>query len=429
MSRARPPSRRAAGFRRRDVLACGAEATDGAASMSACAVCSYRLHRDATSQRSCTDDHTRSAATRLTVIWLTSWRGRQSNRSGTRCLPAGGYEQIEAEEGSLVTDRAMADVANSGERVSAEMFETIKDFALMCRRPSGNLLSDPKSFSVSKRSASMGPITLAEFVVDSDLSIDFGERGATYWVHLPQSGHAESAHRGQAISAGAGSARVYTPEESGAERWAAGTRMICVEIDRRMVDDARSDALGGVMMRRAGLPPVMATSEEPARSWISLMLHFRAQLFRPDGILSEPLVGIPFADALVRGFLFAADQHYRELVAEPAGQVAPSHIRAALDIIEAEPHLPLTVSALATRCHISVRALQEGFRRHLATSPMAYLREVRLRRAHQTLLASDPSVATVTDIAIRWGFTNIGRFSAAHTARYNETPVATLRRI
>ena len=59
---------------------------------------------------------------------------------------------------------------------------------------------------------------------------------------------------------------------------------------------------------------------------------------------------------------------------------------------------------------------------------MAYVREVRLRRAHQTLHQSDPSIATVATIAYQWGFTNLGRFATAHTARYGETPAATLRR-
>jgi transcriptional regulator GlxA family with amidase domain len=59
---------------------------------------------------------------------------------------------------------------------------------------------------------------------------------------------------------------------------------------------------------------------------------------------------------------------------------------------------------------------------------MAYLREVRLRRAHQHLLDSDPSIVTVASVAYRWGFTNLGRFAAAHAARYSEPPVTTLRR-
>jgi transcriptional regulator GlxA family with amidase domain len=51
-----------------------------------------------------------------------------------------------------------------------------------------------------------------------------------------------------------------------------------------------------------------------------------------------------------------------------------------------------------------------------------------LRRAHQTLLESDPSTVTVASVAYDWGFTNLGRFAAAHAARYREPPVQTLRR-
>jgi transcriptional regulator GlxA family with amidase domain len=61
-------------------------------------------------------------------------------------------------------------------------------------------------------------------------------------------------------------------------------------------------------------------------------------------------------------------------------------------------------------------------------SPMAYLRQVRLRRAHQDLLFSDPSTETVTSVALRWGFNNLSRFGALHKARYHENPGVTLRR-
>ena len=96
--------------------------------------------------------------------------------------------------------------------------------------------------------------------------------------------------------------------------------------------------------------------------------------------------------------------------------------------MEAEPHLALTLASLAGRCRISSRALHQGFVSHMGISPMAYLRQVRLRRAHQTLLDSDPSSLTVASIAYRWGFTNPGRFAAAHTERYGESPSETLRR-
>jgi len=124
----------------------------------------------------------------------------------------------------------------------------------------------------------------------------------------------------------------------------------------------------------------------------------------------------------------AADHSYRSALTGDEQLAAPRTVRLAVDIIEAEAHLPLTVSSIAARCHASVRSLQHGFRRYIGVSPMEYLREVRLRRAHQSLLASDQSATSVASVAYQWGFKNLGRFAAAHTARYDEPPAATLRR-
>jgi len=80
-------------------------------------------------------------------------------------------------------------------------------------------------------------------------------------------------------------------------------------------------------------------------------------------------------------------------------------VRTAIDIIEAGAHLPLTISALARQCHVSVRTLQEGFRRHVGMSPMAYVRVFKFRGAHRDLRSANPTDSTVAAIAHRWGFT------------------------
>jgi transcriptional regulator GlxA family with amidase domain len=108
---------------------------------------------------------------------------------------------------------------------------------------------------------------------------------------------------------------------------------------------------------------------------------------------------------------------------------APSRLVAtAVEIIESDARLPLSVSSIAARCHGSVRSLQQAFRREMEMTPMEYLREVRLRRAHRALVESDPSVSTVASIAHGWGFTNLGRFAETHMTRYGESPGVTLRR-
>ena len=244
-----------------------------------------------------------------------------------------------------------------------------------------------------------------------------GELCTAYRVNVPRQVASSAVHRGSSLAVGPGAAAVYQPEGDPGARWPEGTRLLGVRIDRCAVEDALSDALGRQLMSQIDFTSCMSVKAGAARSWINMLFVFVEQLFRPGGVLNEPLAGLPFVDSLVRGLLLAVDNPYRSAITGETHVVSPRAVRAAVEIIEDEAHLPLTVSSIAARCHVSVRSLQEGFRRYLDTSPMMYLREVRLRRAHETLLESDPSTTSVAAVAYHWGFTNLGRFAAAHTAR------------
>jgi transcriptional regulator GlxA family with amidase domain len=102
-------------------------------------------------------------------------------------------------------------------------------------------------------------------------------------------------------------------------------------------------------------------------------------------------------------------------------------VRRAVELIEARAHEPLTLEDIAEGARIGPRALQEGFRRHRGTSPMGYLRETRLDRAHRELQAADPAGGvTVASVAARWGFRHRGRFAEEYRRRYGRSPQQTL---
>jgi transcriptional regulator GlxA family with amidase domain len=97
--------------------------------------------------------------------------------------------------------------------------------------------------------------------------------------------------------------------------------------------------------------------------------------------------------------------------------------------MEEHPSEPWTTVRLATEVHLSPRALQAGFRRDLATPPMAYLREVRLRRAHEALSAPERDATTVRAVAAGVGMLHPSRFAAAYREAFGEMPSDTLNRL
>jgi AraC-like DNA-binding protein len=312
--------------------------------------------------------------------------------------------------------------------VSADVANTLSDFrARCCDQPSIEPLTDPDSISLTSRvGQSIGPLSIVELMVGSDVSLHCGELCSAYRLTILHSGRLEPINRRAPVTARPGCATVYQPRGDTRSRWKAGTHMLAIRIDHGVVEDILSDVLGRRVTANIDLQPTHCTATGTIRSWLDMLFQLAEQAFAPDSTLTHPLVGVPYVDCLIRGLLLVADHPYREAVAAEPKKVAPQAVRVAVEIIEAEAHLPLTLSVLAARTYVSVRGLQAAFRRHLDTSPMAYLRDVRLRRAHEALQRSDPASDTVASVASAWGFTNFGRFAAAHVARYGESPVVTL---
>ncbi|GBG37004.1 AraC family transcriptional regulator [Mycobacterium montefiorense] len=296
-----------------------------------------------------------------------------------------------------------------------------------CWWPDIGPIEDADSFSFTHRVRRLGPITLLDVVFHNDVWVNGGDIRPHYHVTLPVATSLSA--RGSALSfvSKPDSVVVYRPEGKAAISRYTG-RLLAVMIDRHAVEDALAAALGRSVTTQIDCDPIMVTSTQAVRSWISMVSLFAELLFQPGSPVHQPMVGMPFVESLVHGLLLATDHSYRAALEGEAAEPEPRAIRAAIDVIEAEADQPLTVSLLAERSCVSVRTLQQGFRHHLGVTPMAYLREVRLRRAHQALVESDPSRVTVASVACRWGFTNLGRFAAAHTARYRESPSEALRR-
>ncbi|MDH6521321.1 AraC-like DNA-binding protein [Streptomyces sp. SAI-135] len=146
-------------------------------------------------------------------------------------------------------------------------------------------------------------------------------------------------------------------------------------------------------------------------------------------VADQPLVASTAAQHLAAAVLATFPN---TAVTDPTGtdrqDAHPAALRRALAHIDDHADRPLTVAQIAEAAHISVRALQYAFRRHLDTTPLAYLRQVRLAHAHAELAAADPeSGATVTDIAARWGFYHPGRFATLYRHTYDRSPRRTLR--
>lgn len=88
---------------------------------------------------------------------------------------------------------------------------------------------------------------------------------------------------------------------------------------------------------------------------------------------------------------------------------------------------PLTTVELARAIGVSHRTLNYAFKSVLDITPYSYLQLHRLNATHRELAIADPKEFTVTSIALKWGFSHLGRFSKLYRNLFGEMPSETLR--
>lgn len=87
----------------------------------------------------------------------------------------------------------------------------------------------------------------------------------------------------------------------------------------------------------------------------------------------------------------------------------------------------LSIASLAKEYEISEQTLQNSFKSLFGFTPKIFLRLLKLNIVHQELQKSTPQQTSVSNIAIKWGFKHMGRFSAYYTELFAENPSLTLK--
>ena len=88
---------------------------------------------------------------------------------------------------------------------------------------------------------------------------------------------------------------------------------------------------------------------------------------------------------------------------------------------------PVTVAELSRMVGVSERTLRAAFHDVLGLSPKQYDITARLRAARAALSQADPETTTVTNIAMTYGFFELGRFAGRYRDVFGEVPSRTLR--
>lgn len=276
-------------------------------------------------------------------------------------------------------------------------------------------------------SVRLGQIGLHYLDYGAEVRIAPGQLQDFFLVQMPLTGRAEIRCGNESVLSDPLVASVPAPDRDLVMRWGEENKQLILWIDREGLEKHLSTMLGKRLTQPLRFDLGMDMTQQTIRSWRNVVELLRREVDTGGSLPSEPLAMSELQRLLFSQLLLAQPNNYSAALHREPMTSAPKVIKHAAELIDAHAAEPLTVEDVAEAVGIGVRALQEGFRRFLDTTPMNYLRDVRLRRVRAELEVADPAHTNVTDIAMRWGFLHAGRFSVQYRERFGESPSATLR--
>lgn len=285
-----------------------------------------------------------------------------------------------------------------------------------------------KQFKASMHHISTGALSLSRLEYGADVLIEPDHLEKFYLIQIPTQGHAEIEFGAEKFISYSQVASLLSPDQSLRMRWTANSPQLIIKISREDFTHHCQQHVVKSNGKSLQFNPKLDFNSQGGAYFLQLVRSMIEALASPQHPLHHPLAFKQFESSLFNALLYGqpndafclGDKFYEK-------NVAPFYIKRAEEFIREYLHEALNIEMIAEKAGVSTRTLFTGFKNHFGMTPMAYLRELRFEQAHLELMQNEQ--LSVTDVAYKWGFTHLGRFSQEYKRRYGELPSNTRRQI
>lgn len=272
----------------------------------------------------------------------------------------------------------------------------------------------------------LGNASINRLCYGADVSIEPDCLNDFLLVQMPLQGTAQIRCGDQKISSNPLLASVLTPTLPLHMRWQGQCDQLIVRLERTALEAACSAQLGYALPRPIKFRLGMDLRTRQGAAWRALVQFLASSAFS-DHASQHVLIARQVEDLLITTLLSQHPHNYSQALSGPAHTPPIHYVKRAEEYILAHYSEPITVDMLARHAAISSRSLHKGFQQYKGTSPMGFLRLVRLQKVREKLLRAREAGQTVqiTRLALNAGFSHLGHFTQAYRAQFGETPSQT----
>jgi AraC-like DNA-binding protein len=246
-----------------------------------------------------------------------------------------------------------------------------------------------------------------------------------YWLQLPLRGGIDVTFGREAVACDARLGAATSPGRRRVLHTAGPAARLQVSLVAAALERQLAVLLGDWPRAPLELSPAMDLTQGYGRGLAELLRAATEEFDACGGVPWSPLVINQFEQLVMTRLLLEHPHNHSEAVRRSERPFSPRAVKRAIDYMHANLDAPITLADLVAVAGVPGRTLFEHFRAFKGVPPMRYLREQRFQQARRALLSAEAE-ENVTAIAMRWGFSHMGRFAIEYRRRFGESPSTTL---
>ncbi len=268
----------------------------------------------------------------------------------------------------------------------------------------------------------LGALSLSRLHYGRAVDILPGPLERFYLIQVPVRGHAGIEAGPLSFDSNPGCAALLSPQPDLSMRWSADSDQIILRLDADLVRRYCVSWCGDTRMAAPIFDSRLDLAQQPVLT--EILMSLLALSHRSDDEAATALAVVQLQNRLLAELLGNQPHTAHAKLQQSGPPLAPRHVRFVEEYLVAHPHAQVTPESLADLVGVSARSLFLGFQRYRQTSPMKFLRDIRLHKVRDELLcAGRPGM--VADTALAWGFSHLGRFAHDYRQLFGELPSQT----
>jgi len=282
-----------------------------------------------------------------------------------------------------------------------------------------DIIGDRRAFRVTHNHAPGEMISLNYISYGADVLIDPGELGDFYLIQMPISGTATVRNGTREFLTDRSIASVLNADLATRMKWWQSCAQLLVQVRKAPLHAFAMRLLDRDIQGPLIFDPLIDFSRPEMQAWRRLAnsLFHAADAKAP--LHGPGLHNVLHEQHLLELFLRSQPNNMSLFFNEQRSGAAPRHLKRAEEFIRANVAAPIGLHEIAEAAGVAPRTLQLAYRNAFGISPIRALTRERMRRARFDLVAGE---ASVTDVALKWGFTHFGRFAAEYRHEFGELP-------